>query len=263
MPQYQLFLIALALFFLCLERLWPRRPDQRLFRRRFLNDVGYLIFNSEYAGLILGYVAATWIVSLNSWLPGGLAASWPLWLQFLCLFLVVDFLKWCTHVLLHRVPWLWEFHKVHHSATEMDWLGNWRFHWMEIVFYNTMLYLPTLLLGVAGEIALAVGVLDTAIGHFAHANLRWRIGWLRYVINSPEMHIWHHAHPESGPVDRNFGLSLSVWDWLFGTAYVPAHDPGRIGFEGIEEYPDSIPGQWMAPFRALFGQLYRRSSRSS
>jgi sterol desaturase/sphingolipid hydroxylase (fatty acid hydroxylase superfamily) len=261
MHPYQLFLAALAVLFLFLERLWPRRAEQRLFRRRFLNDLGHLIFNSEYAGLLLGYVTAMWIVSLNSRLPGGLVADWPHWVQFLSLFLLVDFLKWCTHIMLHRVPMLWEFHKVHHSATEMDWLGNWRFHWMEIVVYNTMLYLPTLLLGVKGEVALAVGVLDTAIGHFAHANLRWRIGWLRYVINSPEMHIWHHTHPESGPVNRNFGLSLSVWDWLFGTAYVPEHSPQRLGFEGIEEYPDTIPGQWIAPFLAISGRERRRNAR--
>jgi len=46
------------------------------------------------------------------------------------------------HNLLHRVPWLWTFHKVHHSITTMDWIGNWRFHWMEIVVYKTLQWLP-------------------------------------------------------------------------------------------------------------------------
>ena len=167
------------------------------------------------------------------------------------LLVAVDFLKWAIHNLLHRVPWLWEFHKVHHSIVEMDWMGDWRFHWVEILVYNSLLYAPVLCLGVRGEVALWVGVFDTLIGHFAHANLRWRIGPLKYVLNSPEMHLWHHNHPACGPVNRNFALTLSVWDWMFGTAFVPPQDPDRLGFDGVEEYPDQLPSQWLAPFRAL------------
>jgi sterol desaturase/sphingolipid hydroxylase (fatty acid hydroxylase superfamily) len=169
--------------------------------------------------------------------------EWPWGAQFLTILIGVDFLKWCIHNLLHRVPLLWEFHKVHHSITEMDWIGNWRFHWVEILVYNGLLYVPAALVGASGEAALAAGVFDTFIGHFAHANLRWRIGWLRFIINSPQMHIWHHNHPECGPINRNFGLTFSLWDWIFGTAYVPDHDPARLGFDGIEAYPASLPGQ--------------------
>lgn len=254
LPYYH-YLLLLAVLFVLLERIWPRDTRPGLLGKRTLNNLAYLVFTSEYAGVLLGYVTALWIRELNLHFPQGAVAEWAVWAQFLGLFLVVDLLRWCTHRMLHRVPLLWEFHKVHHSTVEMDWIGNWRFHWMEIAVYNTVLYLPTVLLGVQGEVALAVGVLDTAIGHFAHANLRWKIGWLRYVVNSPEMHVWHHAHPDSGPIDRNFGLSLSAWDWLFGTAYLPGHDPNRLGFEGIERYPDTLPGQWIAPFRALWGRL--------
>jgi sterol desaturase/sphingolipid hydroxylase (fatty acid hydroxylase superfamily) len=143
---------------------------------------------------------------------------------------------------------------VHHSIVEMDWIGDWRFHWFEILVYNVLLYAPTALLGVSSEVALAVGVFDTLIGHFAHANLRCRIGWLKYLIDSPQMHIWHHSHPTCGPTNRNFALTLSVWDWLFGTADLPNHDPTRLGFEGIERYPGVLPEPWWAPFRTLLGR---------
>ncbi|MDZ7636845.1 MAG: sterol desaturase family protein [Bryobacterales bacterium] len=172
--------------------------------------------------------------------------------QFVVLLLAFDLAQWGIHRLLHRVPFLWEFHKVHHSIEEMDWIGNWRFHWVEVAVYRSLLYPLAAFFGFGVEAMFAYGVVNTLVGHFAHSNLSWRIGPLKYVLNSPELHVWHHSHPDSGPVDRNFGISLSVWDWLFGTAYAPeGKDPARLGFEGVEAYPDQLPGQWMAPFRGI------------
>ena len=254
MLNYYNWLAALAVLFILLERLWPRLAGQPLFRQGWLSDAVYIVFNSKYLGMLLGYVTALWIAKLDAVFVRGWVSAWPWWLQFAVLLLALDFLKWCIHNLLHRVPWLWEFHKVHHSIVEMDWLGDWRFHWGEILVYNSLLYAPVALLGVRGEVALAVGVFDTLVGHFAHANLRWRIGWLKYVLNSPEMHLWHHNHPDCGPINRNFALTLSIWDWIFGTAHVPSHPPARLGFTGVERFPTALPGQWLAPVRAMLGK---------
>jgi sterol desaturase/sphingolipid hydroxylase (fatty acid hydroxylase superfamily) len=258
--SYYQYLAGLAVLFIALERAWPRVAGQRLLRRGWLSDAAYIVFNSKYVGILVGYVTVLWLGHLNAIFARGWLASRPWWAQFVVLLVSIDFVKWSIHNLLHRVPWLWEFHKVHHSIVELDWIGDWRFHWGEMLVYNGLLYAPTALLGANAGVALAVGVFDTLIGHFAHANLRWRIGWLKYVINSPQMHIWHHNHPDCGPVNRNFALTLSVWDWLFGTAHLPEHDPARLGFEGIERYPGELPGQWWAPFRALmetFGLIER------
>jgi len=252
---YYRWLAGLAVLFIALERAWPRLPNQRLFRPGWLSDAIYIVFNSRFAGVLAGYVAVLWLQRLDAIFARGTLASWPWWAQFFTLLISIDFAKWSIHNLLHRTPWLWEFHKVHHSIVDMDWMGDWRFHWGEILVYNTLLYAPTALLGVRGEVALAVGVFDTLIGHFAHANLRWRIGWLKYIINSPEMHLWHHNHPDCGPINRNFALTLSIWDWIFGTAYLPGHAPARLGFEGVERYPKQLPGQWWAPFSALAGRM--------
>ena len=253
MLSYYQWLAGLALLFIVLERLWPRIPEQPLLRRGWLSDAAYIVFNSKYASLLLGYVTVLWIGPVDSVVARRWIANWPWWAQFAVLLVSIDFVKWCVHNLLHRVPFLWEFHKVHHSIVEMDWIGDWRFHWGEIIVYNTLLYAPAALLGAQPAVALAVGVFDTLIGHFAHANVSWRIGWLKYVVNSPEMHLWHHNHPDCGPINRNFGLTLSVWDWMFRTAYVPGHAPSRLGFAGVEKYAAQLPGQWIAPFRSLAG----------
>ena len=93
-------------------------------------------------------------------------------------------------------------------------------------------------------------VIEGFMGHFNHANLRVSIGPLRYVLNSPGMHIWHHTHPESGPIDRNFGIIFSVWDWLFRTAYMPAANPRRLGFADMERFPRAMWRQLLVPLSA-------------
>ncbi len=69
---------------------------------------------------------------------------------------------------------------------------------------------------------------------------------MKYLFNSPEMHIWHHAYdlPEDRQTGVNFGLTLSVWDWIFKTAYMP-HDGRdiRLGFPGVENFPKDFVGQ--------------------
>ena len=70
--------------------------------------------------------------------------------------------------------------------------------------------------------------------------------FMKYLFNSPEMHIWHHAH--DFPADRkygmNFGLSLSLWDWIFGTAHIPADGRDiQLGFPGVSKFPKKFLGQ--------------------
>ena len=243
MYSYPLWLAALSLLFLLLERLAPRRP-QPLLRPGFFTDLVYLLLNSEVVGLLLG------LLTLRLTLPpANLFSALPFPLQFLTLLLLFDFAQWLIHNLLHRVPLLWRIHQVHHSATHMDFLANWRFHPLEIPLYRAFLYPLAALCGFSPAALFAYGILNTTIGHFAHSNLRLPLGPLQYLFNNPQLHLWHHNHPAAGPVNRNFAITLSLWDYLFRTAYLPQQDPARLGFAGIEHYPTSLPGQLLAPFR--------------
>ena len=96
-------------------------------------------------------------------------------MQFAVLLVLKDLLEWCVHRLLHRVAWLWQFHKLHHSIAELDWIGNIRFHWMEIVVYKSLPYFPLLVLGIDGQVVLWLAIFSTLIGHLNHSNLK--IGW--------------------------------------------------------------------------------------
>ena len=128
---------------------------------------------------------------------------------------------------------------------------------MEIVVYKTLTYFPLVALGVNGTVILWIAIVTTVIGDLNHSNLNITWGPLRYIINSPRMHVWHHmyAFPEGRERGVNFGVVLSVWDWLFGTVYWPSPEqvreqqPDKLGFPDMDEYPRSFLGRLIYPFR--------------
>lgn len=259
--NYLYWLIGVSLFFFLLELSRPWRPDQPRFRKDFFLDAFYMFFNFFLFSLIIYNAASDVVVNLfNDGLTSigvdNLVAlevrSWPAWVQLLALFVVRDFVQWNTHQLLHRVPWLWEFHKVHHSVEQMGFAAHLRYHWMENVVYRSLEYVPLAMIGFGIDDFFIVHVFTLSVGHFNHSNWKLPLGPLKYLFNNPQMHIWHHAKelPSDRPHGMNFGLTLSLWDYLFGTAHIPSD--GRdieLGFPGVEEFPSTFVGQSLYGFR--------------
>ena len=253
--NYVLWLVGVSLFFFLLELVRPWRKDQPRFRKDFWLDAFYMFFNFFLFSLILYNAASDVVVTAFNDLLARFGirnlvalevGSWPAWGQLLTLFLVRDFIHWNVHRLLHRVPWLWEFHKVHHSVKQMGFAAHLRYHWMETVVYRSLEYLPLAMIGFGIDDFFIVYIVALAIGHFNHSNFRLPLGPLKYLFNNPQMHIWHHAKvlPEASPYGVNYGISLSLWDYLFGTAYLPRS--GRdieLGFAGEEDFPKGFFGQ--------------------
>jgi sterol desaturase/sphingolipid hydroxylase (fatty acid hydroxylase superfamily) len=263
---YFFWLLAVSALCLVLERLRPWRREQKVLRRLFWQDLFWLFFNGHYAGILVAHVAAyvfQWAVPAIEQLKSlQLLSHQALGVQFVAFFGLKDLLEWGVHNLLHRVPWLWEFHKLHHSIEELDWIGNFRFHWMEIVVYQGLTYFPLVMLGVDQGIVLPIAVVATLIGHLNHSNLDISWGPLRYLLNSPRMHVWHHDRdwPADRPHGVNFAVCLSAWDWLFGTAHwptpadSPAQHPRRIGFDGMERFPRGLVGRFFHPWTRVLAR---------
>lgn len=260
---YAMALAAISLLVLALEWRFPWRREQPLLKRRSLpSDLAHLIFNGHFLGVLLYGIAAHHVLPQldRLWAQLGLtelvyrqvAAAWPLWAQIVVALLAVDLLQWGIHVTLHRVPWLWEFHKSHHSVVdgEMSWMASFRFQWAEVVVYKSLSYLPLAFFGFSPAAVMTHAIIGTLIGHLNHANLNVDWGPLRYLINSPRMHIWHHDYEADGRSTVNFGIIFSVWDWMFGTAKLPSHPPARIGFHGVEQYPRDFLSQMAWPLSA-------------
>lgn len=253
--NYLYWLIGISLFFFALEVLRPWRKEQPKFRKDFWLDAFYMFFNFFLFSLIIYKAASSLVVnwfhtSLGKIGVTNLVAieldSWPAWTQLLVLFVVRDFIHWNIHRMLHHVPWLWEFHKVHHSVEQMGFAAHLRYHWMENVVYRVLEYLVLAFIGFGINDFIIVHIFTIIVGHFNHSNLRIPLGPLKYLFNNPQMHIWHHARdlPKNHRYGMNFGLTLSIWDYLFRTAYIPHSGKDiPLGFHDIKEFPKNFWGQ--------------------
>jgi sterol desaturase/sphingolipid hydroxylase (fatty acid hydroxylase superfamily) len=225
-------IVALFVLFVPLEKLFALRP-QRVFRRGLLTDLTHLLVNNLFstalgiALVVAALIPVFWIRNLNlvGYLPTATAVP-------LAAALVVVGNYW-GHRLTHTVPFLWRFHAVHHSIELMDWVAAGRLHPLDQAFTQAFTVMPLVILGYGGGTFAGVAVFVTLLAIFQHANVRLRFAGVRWVINTPEWHHWHHAvDPEAR--DKNFGLPIV--DRIFGTAYLP-RDRRPSGF-GI---PDPVP----------------------
>lgn len=259
--NYFYWLLALSFLVLALEVILPWRRGQKVFRKGFWLDAFYIFFNFFLFSLI-GYnaISNVGVELFNDFLSligveniiAFEVQSFPAWLQLLIMFVISDFIQWNVHIQLHKQPWLWKFHKVHHSVQEMGFAAQFRFHFMETIFYKSAQYIPLAMIGFGIEQFIVVHMFALFIGHLNHANLPWGYGFIGYIFNNPKMHIWHHAKalPEKHPYGMNFGLTLSLWDYLFKTAYIPKDGKDiDLGFPGVEDYPQDFLAQTKAPFK--------------
>ncbi|MFO0356628.1 MAG: sterol desaturase family protein [Sphingobacteriaceae bacterium] len=258
--NYFYWLLGLSLFVWMLELIFPWRKQQAAFRKDFWLDGFYMFFNFFLFSLIgFNAISNIGVDLFNSFLKvagiNNLVAinitAFPKWSQFLIMFVVADFIQWNIHRLLHRNKYLWEFHKVHHSVVEMGFAAHLRFHWMETVIYKSLQYIPLAMLGFGIQDFFIIHIIAVAIGHLNHANLKLTYGPLKYILNNPVMHLWHHAKDlPKGSYGVNYGLSLSIWDYVFKTAYIPNNNANEpLGFNDIGKFPKNFIKQEVYPFK--------------
>jgi sterol desaturase/sphingolipid hydroxylase (fatty acid hydroxylase superfamily) len=251
--------LVLTVVFGVLERLWPSIPNQPKLRRGLGLDIFYWFFvpivNQGLAMIAAGlavlplYLLLGRSLAVNSILAGyGPVAQLPLWVQGLIVIVIGDFVGYWTHRLNHRIPVLWQFHAIHHSSEQVDWLTAVRIHPFNDVFSKGLQSIPILLLGFSPiAVELYTPILSCYVA-LEHANVPWSYGPLRYVIASPRFHRWHHAIDRSA-WGKNYSGLLPIFDLLFGTFYMPlGQQPQEFGVAG-EPITENFMGQMLYPFR--------------
>ena len=226
-------------------------------------------------GLYVGVLIFVWAQQgFSSLIPSPLFSSASvnaLSLSLITIFLVMaaDFLAFLMHRLQHRIPFLWEFHKVHHSALVMHPITNYREHFVDPllaflafqIFSSVYVALVTVLLGYqpATPTILGVGIgtfLFSLIAyHLRHSHiwLAYKPYWLGYLFISPAHHQLHHSK-EARHIDKNFGFIFSFWDWAFSTLYLPRErEKFRFGLSDNSEYDYSTIWRMLwVPFAKAF-----------
>jgi len=198
-------------------------------------------------------------------------AAGPSWLvtgaTMILVFLAVELGYWFSHFLMHKIPALWEFHKVHHSAEVLTPLTEWRQHPIELALFPILMFGASCLVQgpmvwYFGEGAQVVNPVSAnyismafwyTILHLRHSELPfYATGFLGKIIQAPAHHQVHHS-TNPAHYDKNLGYCLSVWDWAFGTLYVPK--PGEkfnYGLGHEDDALETVVGSILAPIgRAL------------
>lgn len=245
---FALNVLLTAVVFVPLERAFPLRPAQTTFRFGWATD-GMHFLVSHLAVQVLSFLTLLPATSLAAvWQPAGLRAAiagLPLLAQLLGIVLVADLAQYWVHRAFRAVPALWRVHAVHHSSTAMDWLAGSRLHVIDVLATRGLVLVPIFLLGFDTRALYAYLVLVAFHAVFVHANVRFRFGWLDYVVTTPRGHHWHHA---PAPVDKNFAVHLPVLDRLFGTQHLPGDQwPETYGIDG-DPVPEGYARQLAYPF---------------
>ena len=251
-------LVVLVVIFVPMEKLFALHP-RRVLRDRWRSDAVHFVVNNLLItlGLVVALVAA--IVALHWMVNPDLQAAvqdQPGWLQLIEAVLVADVAQYWAHRATHEVPFLWRFHKVHHSIEEMDWLAAGRLHPLDSVFTRAATILPLYVLGFSRATFGGYLAFTAFMAIFIHANVRFRFGPLRWVTATPEFHHWHHALE---PVNKNFAGQLPLLDVLFGTCHLPRRAmPSSYGIP--EPSPDGYLAQLAWPFERTASEVSGRQT---
>ncbi len=233
---------------------------------------GFLIAGLSTIGLTLGYRIAIGGATLSSAVEQGAlvtVSGFAIAIGFMVLMMILgDLIAWALHYLQHKVPLLWQFHKVHHSAEVMHPISNFREHPVDNILYASVItfgfglfygaavrvfgFVPSMpaLFGVPA-LMFAFNIAGYNLRH-SHVWLRWPGVWSKVFPSPAHHHVHHSCHPDH--IDRNFAFMFPFWDVLFGTYTMP-DDDRDVQFGVPEEQGrdlDSVLNLYLVPFRDAF-----------
>lgn len=249
--------VGLFLLFAALEALAPRRVPSFSRRKRwpthfaitFLNTVTLRLLSIALPFLAVGAAADA------SALGVGLfnMVSFPVWQETLAAIVLLDLAIWAQHLVSHKVPLFWRFHRMHHADPDLDVSTAIRFHPIEIAASMVLKIGLVYLLGPSVWAVIIFEILLNGTALFNHANLRLPLrldAGLRLLLVTPDMHRVHHSVDRTEH-DSNYGFALSIWDRLFGTYSAQpkaGHDGMEIGLQWQDDRPTGLLWSLKLPF---------------
>jgi len=218
-----------------------------------------IIINFGMAGILLW---ASDKVSANQF---GLLylITMPLWVQMVVGLLLMDFIgAYSIHFIEHKIKWMWKFHLIHHSDTNVDVTTGLRHHPGESVFRFVFTTMAVVIIGAPMGIVMWYQSLSVLFTHITHANVSL-FGKLdkplSYLLVTPNMHKVHH-HYTQPYTDTNYGNIFSIWDRIFGT-YAYVDDMNALKY-GIDTHMKAEENARLGSLLAIPFQTYRPPSGS-
>jgi sterol desaturase/sphingolipid hydroxylase (fatty acid hydroxylase superfamily) len=257
-------LIRLAVFggllvlFAVLEALAPRRARVLPRGGRWVTNLGMTVLNTlALRAVAIGVPFLAVGAALDAWRHHwGLfnQLEWPVLWEVVASLLILDFAIWAQHLITHKVPLFWRFHRVHHADRDFDVTTAVRFHPVEIVASMGVKIGLVYLLGPQALAVVLFEIILNGTALFNHANLRlplWLDRVIRLVLVTPDMHRVHHS-VNRVEHDSNYGFALSIWDRIFRTYRaqpLAGHDGMVVGLEWQDDRPAKLGWSLWLPFR--------------
>lgn len=245
-------LLLTGLVFIPVETLFPHRADQGIFRYEWREDLFYYFVSSMMVQLLtwLSFIPANTLLAVTSWSEfRAWVAALPFVVQFIAIMFLTDLVQYWVHRQFHRIPALWRFHAVHHSAQHMDWMAGARMHFLEILILRGTTVIPMIVLGFSQSAVNAYILVVYLYATFVHSNLGWRFGILEKFLVTPRFHHWHHGI-EKEAIDVNFAVHFPLFDRLFGTHHMPEDGRWPEGYGiGGHPVPKGYWWQFLHPFK--------------
>ena len=250
--------LGLFFIFAVAEALLPRKVRVQSRVQRWSTNwiLGFLNTGTlQLLGLVLPLLAvgAALDAAANGW--GFLNhRDWPLWLEFLLAVLFFDFAIWAQHLISHKIPFLWRFHRMHHADRDFDVTTAIRFHPVEIAYSMLIKIGLVYLIGPSAAAIIVFEVMLNGTALFNHANLKLPLALdrvVRLILVTPDMHRVHHS-VHRYEHDSNYGFALSIWDRIFRTYIAQpesGHENMEIGLQWQDERPAKLGWSLLLPFR--------------
>ena len=243
--------VLLVFFSLALERRVPHQASWNQSQGDTSGDITMAVSVNVVLESVLIWITPFILL----WLIGGYSTGWialSLPVEVLCVGLLIEFGAYVSHRLHHQTPHLWALHAMHHSPQRLYTLNNFRFHPLNYIINHSLMIVPAMMLGFSAQAILGYNAIALPILLLQHSNIDFRFGRLNAILNTNEVHRWHHS-AASQHSNVNLGRATVLFDRLFGTYWqpTPTTEPESVGLNAADKtYPAvrSLRAQMCHPF---------------
>jgi len=254
------FFLSILIILIMAEILFPKKKRIHNRKGRWITNGLITLINTASVNIVHIAIPLIAIVAAIDVSNGKMGLfniiNFPIWIEIILTVIILDFIIWGQHLLSHKIPFVWRFHRMHHTDRDLDVTTAVRFHPFEIIFSMFIKITSIYILGASAIAVIIFEIMLNGMAMFNHANLRipFRIeNILRKFIVTPDLHRIHHSI-YIDEHNKNFGFSLSIWDKIF-KCYLDqprdGHKDMKLGLKWQNDKPTKLGWSLWIPFKKL------------
>lgn len=254
------FFLSILIILIMAEILFPKKKRIHNRKDRWITNGLITLINTASVNIVHIAIPLIAIVAAVDVSNGKMGLfniiNFPIWIEIILTVIILDFIIWGQHLLSHKIPFVWRFHRMHHTDRDLDVTTAVRFHPFEIIFSMFIKITSIYILGASAIAVIIFEIMLNGMAMFNHANLRipFRIeNILRKFIVTPDLHRIHHSI-YIDEHNKNFGFSLSIWDKVF-KCYLDqprdGHKDMKLGLKWQNDKPTKLGWSLWIPFKKL------------